>query len=67
LGKDLAVGIGTGLRIDFNYFVVRLEYAYKVKDPSPSVGNAAHQNKWFSYKVKDGQQFQLGINYPFAQ
>jgi outer membrane protein insertion porin family len=25
LGKDLAVGVGTGLRIDFSFFVVRLD------------------------------------------
>lgn len=65
LGKDIAVGAGAGLRIDLNFFVIRLDYAYKVKDPSPSPANAALQNKWFGYKFFDGDQFQLGINYPF--
>ena len=65
LGADIAIGSGGGLRIDFNFFVVRFDYAYKVKDPSPSLTNARFQNKWFSYPFFKGSQFQLGINYPF--
>ena len=66
LGKDIAIGVGTGLRIDFTYFVIRLDYSAKAKDPSPAPVNAAFQNKWFGYpKWKDMDQFQLGINYPF--
>lgn len=65
LGKDLAVGIGTGLRIDFSFFLLRLDYAYKAKDPSPDVDDAGLRNKWFGYKFFKGDQFQLGINYPF--
>jgi outer membrane protein insertion porin family len=65
LGKDLGVGAGAGLRIDFGFLVIRLDYAYKVKDPSPSPENAAVQNKWFGYKFFKGDQFQLGVRYPF--
>lgn len=66
LGKDLAVGSGVGMRVDFNFFVIRFDYAYKVKDPSPSPANAALQNKWFGYKFSKGDQFQLGIGHPFV-
>jgi|CXWL01.1.fsa_nt_gi outer membrane translocation and assembly module TamA len=65
LGKDLAVGVGMGFRVDFSFFVIRLDYSYKAKDPSPSVTNKDFQNKWFSYKRSQGQQFQLGMSYPF--
>jgi outer membrane protein assembly factor BamA len=71
LGRDLAIGAGVGLRIDFDFFVLRFDYAYKIKDPSPSVGNAALQNKWFGYKIfgktrqTEATKFQLGISYPF--
>ena len=64
---DLAVGVGIGARIDFNFFVVRLDYAYKARDPSPSTRYAAYQHQWFAYKLWQGDQFQLGINYPFVQ
>ena len=68
LGTDLAVGAGVGIRVDFNFFVVRLDISHKVKDPAPSPARAALQNKWFGYVQKDffrGTQIQLGISYPF--
>jgi outer membrane protein assembly factor BamA len=65
LGRDIAVGLGAGLRVDFGIFVIRLDYSYKVKDPSPSLADQAVQNKWFGYKFFKGDQFQLGIGYPF--
>ncbi len=65
LGKNIAIGMGTGLRLDFTFFIIRLDYAYKVKDPSPDIPNAGSQNKWFyDWKPFNGQ-LQLGINYPF--
>jgi outer membrane protein insertion porin family len=65
LGKDIAIGAGAGLRIDFGFFVIRLDYSYKIKDPSPTPEYAAIQNKWFGYSFFKGDQFQLGIGYPF--
>lgn len=68
LAKDLAIGTGVGFRVDFNFFVVRLDLSHKVKDPSPSPDKAYLQNKWFGYVDKDffrGSRFQLGISYPF--
>ena len=65
LWTDLGIGVGTGLRIDFTFFLLRVDYAFKAKDPSPDPVNAAGQNKWF-YDIKPFQgQLQIGINYPF--
>ena len=65
LWHDLAIGAGTGLRIDFGFFLIRLDWAYKLKDPSPDEANANVQNKFFPYKsIRDGQ-LQLGVTYPF--
>jgi outer membrane protein assembly factor BamA len=61
--KDLAIGMGTGLRVDFGFLKVRIDYAYKVKNPTPEVLEA--QNKWFyGWGLLNGQ-VQLGIDYPF--
>jgi len=65
---DLAVGVGTGFRIDFGFLMARFDFAWKAKDPSPS--DPAAQNKWFYHWNLGlgntyGTQFQLGINYPF--
>lgn len=67
LGKDIAVGIGTGFRIDLSFFVIRLDYSIKAKDPSPAPDKMEVQNKWFGYKrLRDADQFQLAISYPFV-
>lgn len=61
LYQDIAVAAGTSLRLDFDYFLVRFDWAYKIKNPIYSEVN----NGWFQ-KLKLGSgQFQLGINYPF--
>ncbi|WP_346237905.1 BamA/TamA family outer membrane protein [Niabella insulamsoli] len=65
LGTDIAIGSGVGVRADFSFFVIRLDYAYKVKDPSPDGPNAAYQNKFFAYPFFKGSQLQVGIGYPF--
>lgn len=60
LWQDLAIGAGTGLRIDFGFFLVRFDYAYKVKDPSKRGSDV-----WlYNWKPLNGQ-LQFGINYPF--
>lgn len=65
LGTDLAIGSGAGVRVDFGFFVIRLDYAYKVKDPSPDPGNFQYRNRFFAYPFFKGSQLQLGIGYPF--
>ncbi|HOZ85247.1 MAG TPA: BamA/TamA family outer membrane protein [Niabella sp.] len=65
LGTDLAIGSGLGLRMDFSFLVIRLDYGYKVKDPSPSADNIGYRNKFFAYPFFKGSQLQLGIGYPF--
>ena len=32
--KDIAIGIGTGIRFDFNYFLIRIDGGLKLKDPA---------------------------------
>ncbi|HEY5970038.1 MAG TPA: BamA/TamA family outer membrane protein [Chitinophagaceae bacterium] len=64
--KDMAVGIGTGLRMDFGFLKIRLDYAIKIKNPSPEPYNAKGQNIWFYDFNPFGGIVQLGINYPFA-
>ncbi|MCW3116037.1 MAG: hypothetical protein JWM28_119 [Chitinophagaceae bacterium] len=67
--KDLAVDVGTGLRLDFNYFLLRLDYGLKARNPSPQTPDALEQGKWFyNWQLKSifGGILQLGINYPFG-
>lgn len=45
LYRDLAIGVGTGLRLDFSYFLIRFDFAYKVKDPARN-----RNGGWMSFK-----------------
>jgi outer membrane protein assembly factor BamA len=59
--KELAVDAGTGLRFDFDWFIIRFDWAYKIKDPQRS----DHSDRWFYDMQLLKGQFQLGIGYPF--
>jgi hypothetical protein len=72
LYKDLAVGVGTGLRIDFNYFTIRVDYALKMKDPTRSYNNGwmdLKNMKWTDVKPNgtrvNNYAWQFGIGLPF--
>ena len=59
--KEFAVDAGTGLRLDFDYFLIRFDWAYKIRDPQ----RLEYADRWFyNLHLSDGQ-FQLGIGYPF--
>ncbi|GAC1438559.1 MAG: BamA/TamA family outer membrane protein [Sediminibacterium sp.] len=72
LGRDLAIGIGTGLRIDLNYLILRFDFAYKVKDPARQLHGGWMSIKDFEWtntrqnglKVNN-YAFQFGIGLPF--
>ncbi len=60
--KDIALATGFGLRVDFTYFIIRFDLAYKTYDPSKPL-----QQRWIDLKntkLTDGV-LNLGISYPF--
>jgi len=78
---DIAIGVGSGLRMDFSYFLIRFDFAYKVKDPTRSTNGGWMSFKDFTWKNKEysltdpntGRElirrnnfaFQFGIGLPF--
>lgn len=58
--EELALGTGIGVRYDFDYFVLRLDTAFKTYDPSKSI-----PQRWWSQVALDRAVFNIGINYPF--
>lgn len=58
LWNDLAIGAGTGLRLDLGFLKIRADYAFKIKNPSLE----APGKQWFQDKRG---QLQFGIDYPF--
>jgi hypothetical protein len=81
IGKDIAIGLGTGLRFDFNYFLIRVDMGIKLKDPARlenngwlDVANFTWRNKEFARYDSNGTlisakrnnyAIQLGIGLPF--
>jgi len=66
--KQLAIGSGFGIRLDFTFFLIRLDIASKIWDPGQL--NGEH---WVAKKItlrrplgEKGQTlFNIGIGYPF--
>ena len=58
--NQVAVGSGIGIRYDFDYFIFRLDTAFKTYDPS-----LEPRDRWGSQIRFDRAVFNVGINYPF--
>lgn len=59
--KEFAVDAGAGIRLDFNFFVIRFDYGFPLRDPRKN-----ESNRWLFQNAQFRKgQFQLAINYPF--
>lgn len=74
LYKDIAIGVGTGLRFDFTLFMIRVDFAYKVKDPGRLTNDgwmSIKNFKWTEFRNNQSHTeiknyaIQLGIGFPF--
>ncbi len=63
--KEIALGGGVGARLDFNFFIIRLDAAYPLYNPGlPEAGN----QRWIGVSepiLMKRVVFNLGIGYPF--
>ncbi len=59
--KDIAIGTGAGIRLDFDFFIVRVDAAFPVRDPARTSGT-----RWIrSFPGLSNWNLNLGIGYPF--
>lgn len=66
--KELAVDVGIGLRLDFDFFVIRLDYAVPIYDPMRSSEQGKTINiKWLDppHSLRFSQGLKLAIGYAF--
>lgn len=67
--KEIAVDVGVGLRLDLNFFVIRVDFAVPIFDPSRDDlhGGPVINMDWFNqphrYRIFDG--LKLAIGYAF--
>lgn len=59
--KEFAMDVGLGLRLDFNFFILRVDFAMPIRDPSMPEGDRWVLDKW---KISD-MIINFGIGYPF--
>jgi outer membrane protein insertion porin family len=66
IGKDLAVDAGLGVRLNFELFLIRLDYGIPVRQPYLAKNNGwvINQNSNLPWFRRNGV-WQFGINYPF--
>lgn len=61
--NQIAIGSGVGLRLDFNFFLLRFDMGVKIRDPG-----LALNSRWIPGNTKytwDHLMLNLGIGYPF--
>lgn len=59
--SEIAVGAGLGLRLNFNFFIIRLDAAHPLREPAFLPGD-----RWsFGRLGMDRVNFNFGIGYPF--
>ncbi len=60
--KEIAFGIGLGLRLDFNFFVIRVDVAKPFHDPNKQEGQ-----RWVvdDFSERSPINVNIGIGYPF--
>ena len=66
--KELAVDVGVGLRLDFDFFVIRVDYAVPIYDPTrTSMGGRFINKEWLSgnHRLRFGDGLKIGIGYAF--
>ena len=59
--KEIAVGTGVGLRLNFKLLVLRLDVGFKLYDPARPLGERFMGHELFLHKPR----FNIGIDYPF--
>lgn len=68
--NQLAIGAGMGFRLDFNFFIIRLDWAFKVRDPARISSKTNEHDPWvythyFQKNWKDDYVNRYGHKYPF--
>ncbi len=64
--KELALCAGVGIRLDFNFFIIRLDYAVPFYDPRLQSVGPWINSKWVEGKTKDDKLWYWAQGFKFA-
>lgn len=63
--SQFAIGVGYGLRFNFEFFIIRFDFGYKIRSPYK---DEFTNTNWYTFKEIRQQglgNLQVGVNYPF--
>lgn len=63
--NQMAIGAGYGIRFNFNFFIIRFDFGYKLRNPYRDEFTGRH---WYTFKEIRQQRLgnvQVAVNYPF--
>jgi outer membrane protein assembly factor BamA len=66
--KDIGIGTGFGFRLDFNFFLLRLDLAFPLRAPTEELGFQWQFSKFDPFSSdwrSNNLRYNLGIGYPF--
>jgi outer membrane protein assembly factor BamA len=64
--KEIAISAGVGLRLDLSFFVIRIDYALKIRNPAKTGIQRWQDFQWENYKSYTADRgIVFGIGYPF--
>ncbi|HOY15085.1 MAG TPA: BamA/TamA family outer membrane protein, partial [Saprospiraceae bacterium] len=66
--KQLGIGAGLGLRLDFNFFLIRMDLAFPLRAPQKDAGfvwTIDQINPFNKAWRQENLRYNLGIGYPF--
>jgi len=64
--REIAIGTGAGLRIDFSFLILRFDLGFKLYDPAQPRGERWTMDRWnIGRRNNYGPTINIGIGYPF--
>ena len=64
--KELALCVGVGIRLDFNFFIIRLDYAVPIYDPRLEFAGPWINKKWVEAKNRNDKLWYWAQGFKFA-
>jgi hypothetical protein len=63
--NQIAIGAGYGLRFNFDFFIIRFDFGYKIRNPYKDVLTGRYWNTFKEIRQQGLGNVQVAVNYPF--
>ena len=65
--KEFGIGYGFGIRLDLDFFIIRLDLGYKLHSPYPleTEPGSGKYSRWYKTRFPSGAEAQIAVGLPF--